>query len=176
MASAVFPDNTVLINFACIDELGLLEGWLRGRGRWTAAVHFEATRSASYYPPLNAAIAGSWLGEPIEVPDEGQVDRIRRNVFGGTAAEPLRHLGEAETCHLLMTDSQWHEAWWVSDDRDALEYARRQSILTRETRDIVAELVADGDLSAISGFDLLRRMAAEGRGLRLPSGPGDLLS
>ena len=30
-----FPDNTVLINFACVSRLDLLEEILRGRGRWT---------------------------------------------------------------------------------------------------------------------------------------------
>lgn len=38
MADPVFPDNTVLCNFAAIERLDLLIGWLRGRGRWTEAV------------------------------------------------------------------------------------------------------------------------------------------
>ena len=35
MVQGLFPDNTVLCNFAAVERLDLLRDWLRGRGRWT---------------------------------------------------------------------------------------------------------------------------------------------
>lgn len=42
--AAVFPDNTVLCNFAAVDQLSLLRNWLLDRGRWSEAVAAEASR------------------------------------------------------------------------------------------------------------------------------------
>ena len=52
MAEHLFPDNTVLCNFAAVDRLDLLKSVLGGRGRWTEAVAYEASRSAAKLPPL----------------------------------------------------------------------------------------------------------------------------
>jgi hypothetical protein len=118
------------------------------------------------------------LGEPIEIDDESAialVEHLRIDVFGGTARRPTKHLGEAQTCFLLREDPRWVGSWWVSDDRDSLEFARRQGIHTRETIDMVAGIVADGDLTAELGLDLMQRMVDAGRALRLPLTPRDLV-
>lgn len=178
MASAVFPDNTVLCNFAAVGRLDILQNWLRGRGRWTEAVANEARRSADVLPDLGSVAAGGWLGEPIEFDDETDVQRvehIRRDVFGGLRSEPRKHLGEAQTCYLLKNAPEWREAWWVSDDKEALHFARRQGITSKETFDIVCEVVADGDLTAQAAYDLMYEMDAADRILRLPTRPADLL-
>jgi hypothetical protein len=94
----LFPDNTVLCNFASVDRLGLLRTVLNGRGRWTSAVAYEASRSAQFMPALNGIAADGWLSEPIEITSEKDIQRviqIRRVVFGGADNEPLKHLGEA---------------------------------------------------------------------------------
>lgn len=178
MAAAIFPDNTVLVNFAAVRRLDLLEGWLRGRGRWTEAVAFEAGRSGRYWPDLNGLRQAGWLGDPVEIsnPDAvAAVERLRRVVFGGSSLEPLKHLGESQTCHLIGTDSAWKGSWWVSDDRDALGYARHQGIFTYETIDVVKFVVADGDLTARMAFDLMQEMdRVRGGGLRIPGRPADL--
>ncbi len=177
MAAAVFPDNTVLCNFAAVRRIDLLRDWLRGRGRWTAAVAYEVLRSTAHLPDLGRVTAVGWLGDPVDLDEDRAVTRVehlRRDVFGGRAAEPTKHLGEAQTCYLLMEVSQWRGSWWVSDDRDALEFARRQGILTRETIDIVTALVAEGDLTAQAGFDLMTQMQAEDRALRMPARVADL--
>lgn len=67
------------------------------------------------------------MGEPIEVTEESEVqrvNRIRRAVFGGVDDRPLEHLGEAETCFVLKEWSQFAGSWWISDDQEALRYAR----------------------------------------------------
>lgn len=174
MTTLVFPDNTVLCNYASVDRLDLLRQVLDGRGRWTAAVSYEASRSARV---LSALTGLDWLDEPIEITDDALVRRvhqIRRSVFGGTDDDPLRHLGEAETCVLVREHADFIGSWWVSDDREALRYARFQGITTRETIDLMSISVANGDMTAREGFAVLHRMADAGRTLRLPSKPADL--
>jgi hypothetical protein len=178
MTEFLFPDNTVLCNFAAVDRLDLLKSVLDGRGRWTAAVAYEATRSAGVLPALHALTADSWLGEAIEISTESdiqQINRVRRAVFGGTDDAPLKHLGEAETCFVIMKWAEFIGSWWISDDKDALRYARFQGITTRETIDLVSMAVINGDIRTRGGFDLMQRMADEGRNLRLPDSAAELL-
>lgn len=177
MAEAVFLDNTVLCNFAAVHRLDLLKAFLRGRGRWTEAVAHEARQSARHLPDLGTVDDDGWLGQPIEVDDPvmvAKVEHLRRDVFGGSSAEPLKHLGEAQTCYLVHEVAQWRGAWWVSDDRDALDFARFQRITTLETIDVVRHLVAGGDLAARPAFEVMQEMASEGRSLRLPRDIGEL--
>lgn len=171
MAEAVFPDNTVLCNFAAVHGLDLSVGFLRGRWRWTEAVAGEARRSARFLPDLTKIEKEGWLGEPVEIDDAeavAGVEHLRRDVFGGSSAEPLKHLGEAQTCYLVREVAPWQGAWWVSDDRDALDFARFQRITTLETIDIVRHLVADGDVQDRHAFEVMQAMASQGRSLRLP--------
>ncbi len=60
-------------------------------------------------------------------------------------------------------------SWWISDDLEALRYARFQGIATYETFDLMRIAVADGDIADQQAFGLMRRMADAGRSLRLPS-------
>lgn len=178
MSAHLFPDNTVLCNFAAVDRLDLLEEALGGRGRWTEAVAYEASRSALHYPPLASLETGGWLGEPIEIVNDAeiqQINRIRRVVFGGTDEQPLKHLGEAETCHIILHWEEFTGSWWISDDREALTYARAQGIITRETMDLIALAAVTGAITAEEGFNLLQKMVGQDRHLRLPLRPADLL-
>jgi hypothetical protein len=172
-----FPDNTVLCNFASVDSLGLLVTVLNGRGRWTSAVAYEASRSAQFMPTLNGIAVNGWLSEPIEITGEKDIQRvnqIRRAVFGGTDGEPLKHLGEAETCFLLKEHSEFAGSWWISDDQEAVRYGRFQHITTRETIDLMTIAVVNGDIAAHKAYELMLVMADKGRSLRLPSSPSEL--
>jgi len=177
VSTILFPDNTVLCNFAAVDRLDLLRIVLNGRGRWTAAVAYEASKSARFLPALASITTEGWLDEPIEItaePDIRQVNRVRRAVFGGTDDEPLKHLGEAETCFVIKEWKAFDGSWWISDDREALRYARFQSITTYETIDLMSMAVANGDITEQQAFDLMARMGNEGRSLRLPRSASDL--
>jgi hypothetical protein len=173
----LFPDNTVLCNFASVDRLGLLVTVLNGRGRWTSAVAYEASRSAQFMPALNGIAVDGWLSEPIEITGEKDIQRvnqIRRAVFGGTDEEPLKHLGEAETCFLIREQAEFAGSWWISDDQEAVRYGRFQHITTRETIDLMTIAVVNGDIASKEAYDLMQGMADKGRGLRLPASPRDL--
>jgi hypothetical protein len=167
-----------LCNFAAVDRLDLLASILNGRGRWTAAVAYEAGNSARTYPKLRTIPAAGWLGEPIEVTDDTdiqQIQLVRRAVFGGTDEQPLKHLGEAETRVVIQRWPELAGSWWISDDRQALRYARLRGITTRETSDLMGIAVTNGDLPASDGYDLLRRMVQRGRHLRVPATAAELL-
>lgn len=172
-----FPDNTVLCSFAAVSRLRLLEEILRGRGRWVEAIEAEAEKSAAVYPELGTIARDGWLGEPIEITDQNdllQIERIRRAVFGGSPQRPTQHLGEAQTCHVILNWPEFRESFWITDDRDAQEYARARGITTRDTMDLFCEAVVEGLCPADEGFKLLHEMARLGRRLRLPIRPADL--
>lgn len=137
MVQGLFPDNTVLCNFAAVERLDLLRDWLRGRGRWTEAVEHEAGLSSGHLPALREVLDGGWLGEAIEVFDD-DVEKIRRHAFGGPTAQPRKHLGEAQTCVLILNHAEFAGSWWLSDDTDAVEYAQRRGITTYRTIDMAA--------------------------------------
>ena len=170
-----FPDNTVLCNFAAVDELAILETFLDGRGRWVEAVAAETAMSARVHQAL---VDLTWLGDPLEFDDPktvGAVERIRRAVFGGTPDRATQHLGEAQTCWLLHNDRAYGESVWITDDRQAFDYGKRQGIRTLDTAGLVAEAVARTDLTRTSGWELLARMVDSGRdNVRLPPSPADL--
>ncbi len=177
MTEFLFPDNTVLCNFAAVDRLDLLKAVLGGRGRWTEAVAHEASSSARMLPDLRGLAESGWLDEPIEIVDDSDVqavERIRRAVFGGTEVKPLQHLGEAQTCRVILNWGGFAGSWWISDDRESLRYARFQGITTRETIDLMSVAVVNGDITAHDGFDLMVKMADSGRHLRLPYSAEDL--
>lgn len=176
MTEHLFPDNTVLCNFAAVDRLDILKSVLGGRGRWTEAVAYEASRSAAKLPPLLRLPLEGWLDEPIEITnpvDVQKIARIRRAVFGGRDDQPLKHLGEAQTCYVIKNWASFAGSWWISDDGDAIRYAKFQSITTRETIDIFSIAVADGEISATKAFGLMQQMAVADRHLRLPKSADD---
>ncbi|GGM89237.1 hypothetical protein GCM10010106_40740 [Thermopolyspora flexuosa] len=172
-----FPDNTVLCNFAAVSRLRLLKEILRGRGRWVEAIYYEATNSARFYPELASIGRDGWLGEPIQIRDQAEVDlieQVRRSVFGGSRQRPTEHLGEAQTCHVILNWPAFQGSFWVTDDRDALEYARRRGITTRDTMDLFCEATVEGLCTQDEAYKLLHEMARLGRHLRLPNRPEDI--
>ncbi|MFK4107022.1 hypothetical protein ACI2L1_44755 [Streptomyces sp. NPDC019531] len=101
---------------------------------------------------------------------------MRRAVFGGVASAPTKHLGEAETCVLIVRRPEFRDSVWITDDRSAGSYARRWGITTKETFDLMNEAVVGQLVSAVDGHELLRRMVAAGRHLhRVSHHPDDLL-
>src|SRR5580704_9061424 len=99
----MFPDNTVLTNFAIINRMDLLERLANGNGRWCATVRTECAESAKQ--PGLAALdgAGEIFGEPL-YPDEAEHQDVRvlRDQLAGPGDRPTQHLGEAETFAIMI--------------------------------------------------------------------------
>ncbi|MEU4347173.1 hypothetical protein [Streptomyces sp. NPDC023838] len=177
MSDILFPDNTVLCNFAAVERLDLLRVVLDGRGKWTEAVAREARKSAEKLPALHDLRHQGWLGQAIRVTapgDRESVGHLRTAVFGGQADRHLQHRGEAETCHIIQHWPQFAGAWWISDDKSALEYAIKQGIMTAETLGIMQLAVKAGFVTAEESFDLMQKMHQLDRNPRLPRSVTDL--
>ena len=72
---------------------------------------------------------------------------------------------------------EWAEfagSWWISDDREAVRYARFQGITTYETIDLMSMAVGDGDITEKQAYEVMVHMRKEGRSLRLPRSAPDL--
>lgn len=112
-------------------------------------------------PDLRAIATDGWLGEAIEITNEADIrrtERIRRAVFGGTDSQPLKHLGEAQTCFVILEMAEFAGSWWISDDRESVRYARFRGITTRETIDLVGMAVVCGHSQADDAVKLMRQM------------------
>jgi predicted nucleic acid-binding protein len=123
----MFPDNTVLINFAIINRMDLLARLANGNGRWCATVATECAESARR--PELAALSGAAgiFGEPF-VPDaaEHQDVRVLRDRLASPGNPPTKHLGEAETLAIIVRRQL--SCFFVSDDRDAVRLAAQNGI------------------------------------------------
>jgi predicted nucleic acid-binding protein len=167
----IVADTCALINFAAVDEMGLLQTALRERARWTQAVAQEIGRSVQYYPALKPLIDDRWLGEPIELSSDNDrlgVGRLR-TALGGMPAEPLKHLGEAESIHSILSRSELAGAVLLTEDRDAKYLARMKQVQVWDTTTLLADAHAMGDVEWARASDVISRMDDEGRGVRVPA-------
>lgn len=123
----MFPDNTVLINFAAINRMDLLERLANGNGQWCATVAIECAESAKR-PELAALDSAQQIfGEPL-FPDtaEHQAIRVLRDQLASPGDPPTRHLGEAETI-AIITRRQLR-CFFVTDDRSAALLATQNGV------------------------------------------------
>jgi predicted nucleic acid-binding protein len=124
----MFPDNTVLINFAIINRMDLLSRLANGNGRWCATVARECAASARERPDLPAlGGAREIFGEPL-FPDAAEhLDvRVLRDELAGPGDGQTRHLGEAETVAIIVRRQL--RCFFVTDDHDATRLASRKGI------------------------------------------------
>lgn len=165
----VFFDTCTLSNFAIVNRLDLLETRYGYRARWTETVQYEVARGARANPYLQEVLDATWLGEPIEISGDVQVlteiDRLRR-ALGGTNAEPMKHLGEAEIIYYV--ESTERSGVFVTDDRPALDFARRRGIVVLDSADVLAECYSQDEIACPAAYRLLLEMADRGRSVRIP--------
>ncbi|MFD0782794.1 hypothetical protein ACFQZ8_02465 [Micromonospora azadirachtae] len=167
----VFFDTCTLWNFAVVDRLDLLEiryGW---RARWTETISFEIGEGYRCGEPrLRRVQEALWLGDPVEVDGDRralrEIDLIRQ-AMGGTSADPLKHLGEAEVLYHLQRREP--SGIFVTDDRPALDFALRRGIFALDTSQVLAESFSQGEIGCPEAFDLIVEMAANDRGVRVPT-------
>lgn len=169
-------DTCTLINFAAVQELDLLEATLRGRSHWTQAVEQETHRFVHTMPVLRPLIEGKWLGEALELDstsDHEEVERLRA-ALGGTSTRPLEHLGEAESIRAILSRSQLKGAVLLTDDRDAAELAQFRGLMTWDTPRLLADAFHMGEVRHPAAYNILVRMRAAERGVRVPANCRDV--
>lgn len=171
MTRFLFPDNSVVVSFACADELRVLKAYLNGSGRVVEAVAREITDSTAMTPNLSTLDVEEWFGTPIPINrkrDVLRVEGIRVAVFGGTKAKPRQHLGESQTLHLLKDEAEFRDSTWLTEDRDAFDFANRQHITTRDIHGILCDLVGFGEITADRAYEVAQHILDAGRGLLQP--------
>lgn len=127
MTVLLFPDNTVLTNFALINRMDVLDRLANGNGRWCATVATECAASAKL--PELAALRGARdiFGEPL-YPDqaEHQDVLVLRDQLAAPGDPPTKHLGEAETIAIAVRRQL--RCFFVTDDREAARLATNNGI------------------------------------------------
>lgn len=164
--SFAFPDTTVMLNFAAVGRLSLLEEYVSGRGRVVEAVVAEIRDWTGRYPAL--AETSRWLQEPIRIEGDGPtraVQLIRIGRFGGTATKPREHLGESETIYVLQNDSSFGLSVLLTDDHDAYRVAGALGLLRGSTVEVLQALVQRGELTPAEAYGLCLSMAERDRTL-----------
>lgn len=170
MSTLHFADNTVLIHFALLDRLELLEGLLNGHGKWTSSVKVECLESSNFEGLSDLADVERFLGEALEPssPEEYLATQDIREELRVPGDGPHKHLGEAETLAIIHMRSL--DANMVTDDTGALRVARKLGIRTVTTSDL---LLLAGRADRITAQDCWDSFTAlQGRhGRFLPGAP-----
>jgi len=178
MSTCWFPDNSIIINFAVIDRLDLLRTALHGQARVVEAVAYEIRQSQGKVPHLGSLDVEDWFGKPIRLKSDGDreaVEQMRLYRFGGESDKPRQHLGESQTLHIIRTKSDYASSVWLTEDREAYRLAQGMQIVSRDTRAVLEELVAHGELSAQEGFEIAVEIDRADRPvLRMPTSVKDL--
>jgi hypothetical protein len=99
----MFPDNTVLVSFAIINRMDLLNRLANGNGTWCATVATECAQSARLRELAALDGAREIFGEPL-FPDDAEYQDIQvlRDELAGPGDQPTSHLGEAETIAIIV--------------------------------------------------------------------------
>lgn len=159
----MFPDNTVLINFAIINRMDLLERLANGNGRWCATVATECAESTKR--PELAALdrAGEIFGEPL-FPDqaEHQDVRVLREQLAGPGDVPTQHLGEAETLAIIIRRQL--RCFFVTDDRGAARLATKNGVRVVGTWRLLKVARRTGWLDADTLWGYVLTLEGHGRG------------
>jgi len=166
----MFPDNTVLVNFAIINRMDLLSRLVRQNGRWCATVARECERSANV--PGLAALddAGEIFGDPLfPEPAELQDTIIIRNELAGPGDGPYQHLGEAET--LAIVTRRRLTCFFATDDAEAARLAAKNKIQTADTWRLLSLAYRQGWLDADTFWGYVQTIRGQGR--RGPRGVSD---
>jgi len=146
MPALLFPDNTVLINFAIINRMGLLEQLANKRGQWCATVASECAVSSKLQNLESLHEASRIFGEPL-YPSivEVQDTLLLRDELASPGDSKTQHLGEAETIAIVTRRNI--AAFFATDDKGARRLAANHGIQTATTVDLLAVAVRAGLLS-----------------------------
>ncbi len=171
MTSAVLVDTCTIVNFAAVGRLDLLEVALDGYGRWTETAAFETGRAAEHWPLLCSVSIADWLGAPVSPNRAGDAEAIfqLRRQLGGRRRSPREHLGEAEAIHLILCYSEFAGAVLLTDDRSAGDLAAKRGIQVWMSMTLLSHAYAKGHIGCPAAHELLRDMAAAGRGPHVPA-------
>lgn len=162
MTTFFFADNTVLVNFALMGRMDLLERLLRGHGRWCRVVSQECDRSSRVAGLSGLESAADFLGDPVDPQRDEQVNTLvirDRLIERGDAA--TKSLGEAET--LAVVSSRFRGSRFITDDRGAQRAAEDLEVPHVTTGDLMLLALRVGFLSPVEAWALVQVLRREHR-------------
>ncbi|MDO9395063.1 MAG: hypothetical protein Q7T71_00815 [Herbiconiux sp.] len=139
MGHVLFPDTTVLVNFAHVNMMGALEAMFAGRAMWGATGAAECARSAEVEGLEVLREAIRFLGEPLRpdtVEEHLLVTRLRTQL-SGPGDGPRKNLGEAETLALIQLRPALRGVF-VTDDTGAIRAATAMGMRVYTSADLFA--------------------------------------
>jgi predicted nucleic acid-binding protein len=163
-ALLVFPDNTVLVNFAHLNRMDLLAKLVKDKGAWCASVAAECDQSAGLPGLESMADAHEIFGEPLrpETPSELVMTQAFRTRLARPGDGRLRHLGEAET--LAIITSRPLRGIFVTDDRAVPVIASEQGISVVTTFDLLRVAYRTNMVDADTVWSYVQTLRQERRG------------
>jgi len=137
VTALLFPDNTVLVNFALINRIDLLARIVGLNGRWCATVADECARSAREPGLAPLQDVPAVFGKPLFPESQAEHSDVRtlRLELAKPGDSPHQHLGEAETLAIMTRRDL--DAFFVTDDRGAARLATRFGVRVYTTWDLL---------------------------------------
>lgn len=165
MSPLFFPDNTVLVNFALINRVDLLERLANSNGQWCASVEMECVKSAKI-PGLEALTdVPAIFGEPLRPTAVEHSDaRLIRDDLARPGDLRQQHLGEAET--LAIITRRQINGIFVTDDSSARTVAARYGVRTASTWELLRLATRVGFIDADTAWATCRLLAVKDEGAR----------
>ncbi|MDR7161390.1 hypothetical protein J2X42_004122 [Arthrobacter sp. BE255] len=139
----IFPDTSLLMNFAAVNRVDLVSAIVEGRGSWTEAIRDEVQRWSleTKYQPLTQ-VFGFMPEEPHVARAEEMMtgEGIRRRL--AKPGDPRsQHWGECETLAVIQHRYAGKTVLVLSEDGGVLTECRRLGVDTVTTR-LLLEAVA----------------------------------
>ncbi len=140
----LFPDTTVLINFAHCTAMDLLERIVGSRGQWCAAVAAECDHQSAQEQLPEMREAHRIFGQPLrpETPTEHLAVRVIRQDFLRPGDGPRKHLGESESL-AIISERRLH-ARFITDDGFVPQRARAVNVTCVTTWDLFKAAMLGG--------------------------------
>jgi predicted nucleic acid-binding protein len=160
----LFPDNTVLINFALINRADLLARIANSNGRWCGTVARECARSALEPGLGDLQQMPEIFGEPLR-PETGaeHIDvGLLRDDLAQPGDEKHQHLGEAETLAIMLRRNM--NGIFVTDDKSATRLAASRGVRTATTWGLLRLAVTVKLIDADTAWGYVQVLRGQGRG------------
>jgi hypothetical protein len=158
----VFPDTTVVRNFALLRRMDLLGDLVAGRAAWCATVAAECRAQARGDGLQDMEMAPAIFGSPWFPHDAEHIDiTVLREELASPGDGPRQHFGEAETIVLASTRSPG--AIFVTDDRSAASVATARGLQAVKTADLLRIAIRTRRLEPDAGWGYAQTLRSHGR-------------
>lgn len=162
MTVLVFPDTTVVRNFALLHRMDLLGLLVGERGAWCGTVASECSDQAKNESLSDMALAPDIFGAPWYPEAAEQVEiRLLRDRLASPGEGRHQHLGEAET--VVLASRRAAGSFFVTDDRSATRVAVEHGLTVVTTADLIRLAVRTGKVDADVAWGYVQTLVAQDR-------------